>query len=118
MNKTKTYWLAKVCLESESGQSFEADVVINASGFDFNTETIGEANPLLANLLNKGFLLDKAQRGLLVTWPETQVINQRYGQLPNCFVLGPWISNTHFANNNVKALVQKADEIVESYMLF
>lgn len=106
------------CLESESGQSFEADIVINASGFDFNTETIGEANPLLANLLNKGILLDKAQRGLLVTWPETQVINQRYGQLPNCFVLGPWISNTHFANNNVKALVQKADEIVENYMLF
>ena len=103
-------------LTSQSGQTYEADVVINASGFDFNTDAIGDSQPLLTNLLDKGFLLDKEKRGFLVTWPENQVINQRYGQLDTCFFIGPWVSNTHYGNNNVKALVQKADEIVTQYM--
>lgn len=103
-------------LKSQTGERFEADIVINASGFDFNTEAIGDANPLLSNLLEKGFLLDKDKRGILVSWPETQVISQRYGQLDTCFFIGPWISNTHLGNNNVKALVAKADEIVQNYM--
>ena len=103
-------------LKSASGKSYQADVVINASGFDYNTDRIGEENPLLAKLLDKGFLLDKDKRGILVTWPESQVISQLYGQLNNCFYIGPWLANTHYGNNNVKALVQKANEIVRNYI--
>lgn len=103
-------------LKSKSGSIYEADIVINASGFDFNTDRISHHSLLLDNLLNKGFLLDKDKRGILVTWPESQVINQRYGQLDTCFFMGPWISNTHYGNNNVKALVEKAAEIVNCYM--
>lgn len=111
VNKNDTF-----VLKSQSGGTYEADIVINAAGLDFNTARIGDRNPLLANLLNKGFFLDKDKRGILVTWPESQVINQRYGQLATCFFIGPWISNTHYGNNNVKALVQKAHEIVNNYM--
>jgi len=103
-------------LKSKSGKIYKADIVINASGFDFNTDTIGTVSPLLSNLLDKGFLLDKNKKGILVTWPENQVMNQQYGKLDNCFFIGPWVSNTHHANNNVKALVQKASEIVNHYM--
>lgn len=103
-------------LKSARGEVYHADVVINASGFDFNTNWIGENSPLLSRLFDKGFLLDKDKRGILVTWPETQVISQKYGQLENCFFIGPWISNTHYANNNVKALVEKANEIVRDYV--
>src|SRR5699024_11917814 len=63
-------------LESASGKSYQADIVINASGFDYNTDRISEDNPLLARLLDKGVLLDKDKRGILVTWPETQVISR------------------------------------------
>ncbi|WP_277631137.1 FAD/NAD(P)-binding protein [Atopococcus tabaci] len=111
VNKNDTF-----VLKSKSGGTYEADVVINASGFAFNTDRIGDNNPLLKNLLDKGFLLDKDKRGVLVTWPECQVISQRYGQLDTCFFIGPWISNTHYGNNNVKALVEKAHEIVQKYM--
>ena len=104
-------------LKSQSGKTYEADVVINASGFEFNPDHIEGANPLLTNLLDKGFLLDKDKKGILVTWPECQVINQRFGQLDNCFFIGPWVSNTHYANNNVKALVEKANEIVTNFMM-
>ena len=106
----------KFILKSASGKTYQADVVINASGFDYNTDRINENNPLLARLLDKGFLLDKDKRGILVTWPETQVISQLYGQLDNCFYIGPWLANTHYGNNNVKALVQKANEIVSDYI--
>lgn len=105
-------------LESASGETYEADVVINATGFDFNTDRISDEQPLLRNLLDKGFLLDKEKRGILVSWPESQVINQQDGTLENCFFIGPWISNTHFGNNNVNALVKKADEIVQNYLNF
>lgn len=103
-------------LESQSGEHYEADLVINASGFDFNTDHIADDQPLLRNLLDKGFLLDKDKRGILVSWPESQVMNQQYGQLENCFFIGPWVSNTHFGNNNVNALVKKANEIVQNYL--
>ena len=103
-------------LKSQSGKSYQADVVINASGFDYNTDRIGDNNSLLANLLDKGMLLDKDKRGILVTWPESQVINQLYGQLDTCFYIGPWVANTHYGNNNVKAIVQKANEIVRDYI--
>ncbi|MDN6162422.1 MAG: FAD/NAD(P)-binding protein, partial [Atopostipes sp.] len=95
-------------LKSQSGESYEADLIINATGFDFNTDHIGEDNLLLQNLLNKGFLLDKDKKGILITWPESQVMNQKHGQLDTCFFIGPWVSNTHFANNNVNALMKKA----------
>lgn len=103
-------------LKSENDETYQADIVINAAGFDFDTDRIGENDLLLKNLLNKGFLLDKDKRGILVTWPESQVMNQVYGQLDSCFFIGPWISNTHYGNNNVNALVQKANEIVKNYM--
>lgn len=103
-------------LTSNSGKKYEADIVINASGFDFNTSEIGHHNRLLENLLNKGFLLDKENRGILVSWPACQVISQSYGQLDTCFFIGAWISNTHYGNNNVKALADKADEIVNHYV--
>lgn len=103
-------------LVSESGTTFEADVVLNASGFNFNTDLIGDSQSYLANLLDKGILMDKDKRGFLVTWPETQVVSQTYGQLENCFYIGPWLANTHYGNNNVKALVQKAYEIVNNHM--
>lgn len=105
-------------LKGVNGEKYYADIVINASGFDFDTNRIGETNPFLGRLLDKGFLMDKDQRGILVAWPETQVISQKYGQLETCFFIGPWISNTHHGNNNVKALVQKADEIIREYVDF
>lgn len=65
--------------------SYEAEIVINASGFSSNTDRIGEDNSLLSKLLDKGFLMDKDKRGLLVSWPETQIINQTDGVLETCF---------------------------------
>lgn len=104
-------------LKSLSGETFEADIVINATGFAYNTDLITkEENALLRKLLDKGFLLDKDKRGILVTWPETQIINQQFGKLDTAFYIGPWLTNTHFGNNNVKALVRKANEIVDNYM--
>lgn len=100
------------------GETYEADIMINASGFNLNTDDIGNDNRLLSKLLDKGFLLDKNKRGLLVTWPESQVINQHYGELESCFYIGPWLSNTHYGNNNVKALVQKSYEIITKYVDF
>lgn len=111
INKTTPY-----TLKSVSGDLYEADLIINATGFNFNTEAINDGNPLVRNLLNKGFLLDKDKKGILVSWPESQVMNQRYGQLDTCFFIGPWISNTHYANNNVNALMKKAYDIVQNHM--
>lgn len=103
-------------LQSKSGDTYLADIVINASGFDYSIDRIGEYNRLLSKLLDKGLLLDKDKRGILVTWPECQIVNQRYGRLDTLFYIGPWLSNTHYGNNNVKALVQKAYDIVSNYM--
>ena len=74
--------------------------------------------PFLSKLLEKGLLLDKGKKGLLVTWPESQIINQKHGQLNTAFYLGPWLPNTHYGNNNVKALVTKAYEIITEYVDF
>lgn len=111
IHKTKPF-----TLESQKNKLYEADVIINATGFNFNTEQITDNNLLIKNLLNKGFLLDKDQSGILVSWPESKVMNQQYGQLDTCFFVGPWVANTHYGNNNVNALVKKAYEIVKHYM--
>lgn len=111
IQKTKPF-----TLESQKNKLYEADVIINATGFNFNTEQITDDNLLIKNLLNKGFLLDKDQSGILVSWPESKVMNQQYGQLDTCFFVGPWVANTHYGNNNVNALVKKAYEIVKNYM--
>lgn len=103
-------------LKSQAGKIYEADLIINATGFDFNTHHISDEDSLIKKLLNKGFLLDKEQRGILVSWPESQVMNQRHGLLENCFFIGPWISNTHYANNSVSALVKKAYDVIKNHM--
>lgn len=105
-------------LKNESGSTFEADVVINGSGLNFNTDQIGDDNPLLSKLLDKGFLLDKDKKGFLVTWPESQIMSQWYGQLDTCFYLGPWLTNTDYGNNNVLGIVDKAYEIITEHIAF
>lgn len=105
-------------LKSESGSTFEADVVINGSGLNFNTDQIGDDNPLLSKLLDKGFLMDKDKKGFLVTWPESQIMNQWYGQLDTCFYIGPWLTNTNYGNNNVLGIVDKAYEIITKHINF
>lgn len=45
---------------------------------------------------------------VVVTWPQTQVINNKQGVLENTFFLGNYISHTQYANNNAQLMVKQA----------
>lgn len=94
------------------------DVLINATGFDNNLSHAGDKQPLITSLYNKEIIMPAYDgEDVVVTWPQTQVVNNKQGVLENAFFLGNYISHTQYANNNaqlmVKQAVRTADDFIE-----
>lgn len=112
-------------LPQQNGQSFqvvaeeteEADWLINATGFDKALSHGIQEQPLIRNLYQQGLILPaKNGRDILVDWPQTRVVSERFGAMDNAFFLGNWIYSTHYANNSAENVMNHARYLAEWFM--
>lgn len=90
-------------------QTETADILINATGFDTSLENVAKHSTLIKNLYHQEFILPHKQgRFVLVDWPQTQVINQRFGLMENVFFLGLLIGGTQHENNDAQLTIRQA----------
>lgn len=95
----------------------KTDYLINATGFNHHLDQAGPEQSLVFNLYNKGYFMPKYQgKDITVTWPETQVINARYGLMENLFVSGHYIFSTQYRNNNAQLIVKQARRMTQYYL--
>src|SRR5690625_238942 len=94
-----------------------ADMIINATGFDTRIESIAKNSPLIHNLHHQEFILPhKHDRFVLVDWPQAQVMNQRFGLMENVFFFGILIGGTQFENNDAQLAIRQASYSAKWFM--
>lgn len=94
-----------------------ADILINATGFDTSLENVSKHSPLIKNLYHQEFILPHTQgRFILVDWPQTQVMNQRFGLMKNVFFFGILIGGTQHENNDAQLTIRQATYSAKWFM--
>ena len=99
-----------------NNDTYTADVLINATGFENRLSVAKEQDAFIKILYEKGIIMADEVGGIKVTWPYTQLISSRYGQLDHVYTLGTWILATQFANNAVSSNVRQACRIVHHFL--
>lgn len=100
-----------------SEEIVEADIVVNATGFNSNIHSLAKEQPLIANLYNKRIILSHINGNyILVDWPECRVINQQYGAMDNLFFLGLLIGGTQHENNDAGQTIGQANIVANVFM--
>lgn len=95
----------------------EADIVVNATGFNSNLKSLAEEQPLIANLYNKRLIMPHINgKFILVDWPECRVINQQYGVMNNLFFMGLLIGGTQHENNDAGQIMEQANYTANAFM--
>lgn len=98
------------------GQTYQSDLIINAAGFDFDLSRSKNLSPLVQNLYNKEIFTPYYRKGIMVTWPNCQVVTANQGILPNVYLLGHWISGIHYGNNNIHLCIKQAERIAQTFI--
>lgn len=101
-------------LETENGESYHADYLINCTGFQFDIQKALAFDPLIKNLYQRDMLTPYYRGGAMVTWPDCQVVASR-GLMPNMYLLGHWISKIHYGNNNIHLCIKQAERVAEGF---
>ncbi|MDY4646801.1 MAG: FAD/NAD(P)-binding protein [Aerococcus suis] len=99
-----------------NNDTYTADVLINATGFENRLSVAKEQDAFIKTLYEKGIIMADEVGGIKVTWPYTQLISSRYGQLDHVYTLGTWILATQFPNNAVSSNVRQACRIVHHFL--
>lgn len=90
-------------------QEEQADLLVNATGFNTKLLSIVDSSPLIKNLYHKEIILPhKNGHFVLVDWPQCRLINQRYDLLENVFFLGLLIGSTQYENNDAALTIDQA----------
>ncbi|MGX7363801.1 FAD/NAD(P)-binding protein [Aerococcus suis] len=97
-----------------NGETEHVDILINTAGFEKHPKKALAQNPLIANLYNDNLItLDDGDRFIQVTWPTSQLFNQYYGVFDHLYLLGYWIFNTQFGNNNAGISYRSGQKVAQ-----
>ncbi|EXJ23163.1 hypothetical protein ADIAL_1310 [Alkalibacterium sp. AK22] len=96
-------------VQTETGECFSVDYVINCTGQDTNLEKSAELHSeLIQNLLNDGLLSPCRFGGAQIDYPSMSTID-RYGNIRRNFkAYGQLVSGVHYGNNNVELISDSA----------
>lgn len=98
-------------------QTESVDLLINATGFDTKIDHVAKTSKLIHNLYHQEFILPHKQgRFVLVDWPQTQVLNQRFGLMKHVFFFGILIGGTQYENNDAQLTIRQASQSAKWFM--
>lgn len=101
----------------KAAETEEIDFLINATGFNMNIEKVAERSELIQNLFDKEIILPHRNGNfILVDWPETRVMNQRYGLMENLIFLGLLIGGTQHENNDASLTIEQGTYSATAFM--
>ena len=92
----------------------EYDQVINATGLDIFMRNIEEVNPLLAQLVDKRYLVLSEYGGIDVIPGSMRVISPRYGTLENMHGHGVLVSGVQYRNNSTMMIQKTAHRLMKN----
>lgn len=97
------------------GGLHQADILVNATGFEYSILKAKEQNELINNLYEQNLIIPNELGHLMVTWPQTQPINRPFGTLDRVYVIGTWIYTTQLLNASASANMRQARKAVRFF---
>ncbi len=89
------------------------DYVINATGLDTSMEKVGEKNELLAQLMDKRYVMVDEYGGFAVVSESMAAISSRYGTLENLHIHGVLASGVQYRNNSTLIIQMTAHRLIK-----
>lgn len=85
------------------------DILINGTGFQSNLALASQQDELIHSLYKQKLIfLHRNNDFILVDWPRSRIMNQRFGVLDNAFFLGHYIKGAQHENNNAEMITKQA----------
>lgn len=103
-------------LTFENGATSHVDILVNAAGFEYDLKRGSEQDDFIKNLLNREILAPTPTGDAMITWPQAQVMSQRFGTQDNLFLTGRWIMSTQYGNNNAQMSFSFGEEIANRFL--
>lgn len=95
----------------------QVDYLINATGFDTKLANVAQHSTLIKNLFHQEFILSHSDgKFILISWPQAQILNQRFGLMKNAFFFGILIGGTQFENNDAQLTIRQASQSAKWFM--
>lgn len=104
-----------VVVKTAAQRTYQADVLVNATGFETRLVEATKVDPLIQSLFAADLLMPSPQQDVAITWPGSQPISRTYGVAPNLYMSGFWIGSTQYPNNNVQRTAQQGERMVASF---
>lgn len=93
------------------------DKVINATGFNKTIESAFSYSKLMKNLYNRKLIMpDHEGNYVQAKWPELSLLNPRYGEMQNLFMIGAWVATTHYRHNAIDTIMSASKQSAELFM--
>lgn len=93
-----------------------ADILINATGFQYDLSKAINDDLLLKNLYDKDIMTPYYRGGIHVTWPQCELVSNKRGRVGHVYLLGHWISKIHYGNNNIHLCMKQAKRVVNYFV--
>lgn len=103
-------------VKTKAGLDHSMDVLINCAGFQLDLKAASQFDLLLNNLYNKEIFTPYYRGGIAVTWPQCQLLSNKYGAMTHTFLLGHWISPIHYGNNNIHLCIKQAERVADNFI--
>ncbi len=100
----------------ENGSSKHVDILVNAAGFESQLLPATQQDIFIKNMVDRDLFTPALDGGVLITWPQGQIISQRYGTLDNLFLSGRWIMTTQYGNNNAQMSFAFGQQIAKQFL--
>lgn len=92
----------------------QTDLVVNATGLDMFMTNIGEANPLLSQMLDKRYIMVDRYGGLTLRPEDLTSVSPRFGTLDNLHIHGVLASGVQYRNNSTMMIQTMAHKLIKS----
>lgn len=100
--------------EVDAEDKINLDWVINTTGFDLSLSSNAKTNPLINSLLKREIISPQKDRNSIdIEWPSCKVISNKYGTIPNLFLVSMWSKGKFFEPNHARTIRYLASDVVE-----
>ncbi len=102
---------------AQGAEDTPVDILINASGFNRKLKDAFDKNELIANLYDRNLIMaDEEGKDIVIGWPNSSVLNKRYGDMENLYLLGMWVNTSHYRNNDFRSILLVSEFVANNFM--
>ena len=103
---------ADFVMKGKDGQSISVNGVVNATGYQLNSDNQQKADTILKSLLYQELAQISSEGGLTIDPQSMRVISPKYGILPTLYAHGSLVNGSVYQNNSTIKIQKMAEKAI------